>query len=191
MLSEFPANDLKELVAQAKANPGKFSYSSPGAGSATNLRGEVFKSLAGVDITHIPYRTGAEAVPDLLAGRLTIMLDNIYFPHVRTGKVKMLGVLSGKRHPEFPNVPTFAEQGFDMKIRVWAGFFAPNGTPQAIVDALSKAVNELNQEPETIERQMKIGWVPYVATSAELRAQMAEEVADYEAWVKRLNFKID
>jgi len=191
VLAEMPANNLKEMFALAKASPGKFSYSSPGSGSATNLRGEAMKSLGGVDIAHIPYRTGAEAVPDLLAGRLTMMLDNIYFPHVRTGKVKMLGVLSAKRHPEFPNVPTFAEQGYDIKLIVWGGFMAPIGTPQEVIDTLAKAVDELNQEPDIIERQMKIGWAPYRATPAQLQAQMAEEVKEYTAWVKRVNFKVD
>jgi tripartite-type tricarboxylate transporter receptor subunit TctC len=191
VLAELPANNLKEMFALARLNPGKFSYSSPGAGSSTNLRGEAMKSLAEVDITHIPYRTGAEAVPDLLGGRLTMMLDNIYFPQVRTGAVKMLGVLSARRHPEFPNVPTFAEQGYDIRLGVWGGFLAPAGTPQEVIETLARAVNELNVEPEIVERQMKIGWSPFVATPAQLHTLMAEEVKEYATWVKRLNFKID
>ncbi|MGE0225910.1 MAG: Bug family tripartite tricarboxylate transporter substrate binding protein [Acetobacteraceae bacterium] len=191
VLTSMQANNLKELAALAKANPGKLSYSSPGAGSATNLRGEAFKTLAGVDITHIPYRTGAEAVPDLLAGRLDVMLDNIYFPHVRLGKVKMLGVLSNRRHPEFPDVPTFAEQGYPIDLIVWGGFFAPLGTPNEVITTINKAVNELNQEPEIIERQMKIGWVPFNATPAELEKQMTAEIESYRTWVKRVDFKVD
>lgn len=191
VLKSAPYNNLAELQAYAKANPGKLSISSPGVGSATHLRDEAFKALAGVDITHIPYRTGAEAVPDLLGGRLDIMLDNIYFPQVRLGTVKMLGVLGDRRHPEFPNVPTFAEQGFPIDLRVWAGFLAPLGTPQEVIDTLAKAVNELNVDPEVIEAQMKIGWVPYVATPQQLTAQMKAEMEAYQAWVKRTNFKID
>lgn len=191
VLSTMPVNNLKELQALAKAKPDQLSYSSPGAGSSTNLRGEAFKSLAGVEITHIPYRTGAEAIPDLLGGRLDIMLDNIYFPQVRAGTVKMLGVLSDRRHPEFPNVPTFAEQGFPIDLRVWAGFLAPAGTPQLVIDTLAKAVNELNLEPDVVERQMKIGWVPFIASPAQLSKQMAAEVESYGAWIKRLDFKID
>ena len=191
VLSTMKANNLKELQAYAKANPGKLSYSSPGAGSATNLRGEAFKSLADVDITHVPYRTGAEAIPDLLGGRLDIMLDNIYLPQVRMGTVKMLGVLSERRHPEFPEIPTFAEQGFPIDLRVWGGFLAPAGTPKAIIDVLAKAVNELNQEPDIIERQIKIGWVPFVASPAELLKQMEAELESYRHWVKKTDFKID
>ncbi len=191
VLSTMKANNLKELQAYAKANPGKLSYSSPGAGSATNLRGEAFKILADVDITHVPYRTGAEAIPDLLGGRLDIMLDNIYLPQVRMGTVKMLGVLSDRRHPEFPEIPTFAEQGFPIDLRVWGGFLAPAGTPKAIIDVLAKAVNELNQEPDIIERQIKIGWVPFVASPAELLKQMEAELESYRHWVKKTDFKID
>ena len=191
VLTAFPAKDLKELQAHAKANPGKLSYSSPGAGSATHLRMETFNMLAGTQITHIPYRTGAEAIPDLLEGRLDMMHDNIFLPQVRQGKVKMLGVLSGRRHPEFPDVPTFAEQGFPIDLRVWGGFLAPAGTPQAIMDALAKAVNELNKEPETIERQLKIGWVSYTATPSELAKQLAAEAEAYKGWVQKTNFKLE
>ena len=191
VLSTMKANNLKELQALAKANPGKMSVSSPGVGSSTHLRDEAFKSMAEVDIIHVPYRTGAEALPDLLAGRLDIMLDNIFLPQVRQGTVKMLGVLSDRRHPEFPNVPTFAEQGFDIRLPVWAGFMAPVGTPNEVIETIAKAMAELNKEPEIIERQMKIGWVPFAATPAELRQRVTEEIASYAEWVKKTNFKVD
>ena len=191
VLTSMKANNLRELQALAGANPGRFFYSSPGSGSATNLRGEAFKTAAGVDITHLPYRTGAEAIPDLLGGRLDIMLDNIFFPQVRQGTVKLLGVLSNRRHPEFPDVPTFAEQGFPIDLRVWGGFLAPLGTPQPIIDTLARAITELNAEPEIIERQTKIGWIPFSATPQELLAQMRAEVESYRGWVQRTNFKID
>ena len=191
VLSTMKANNLKELAALAKANPGKMSISSPGVGSATHLRDEAFKIIADVDIIHVPYRTGAEALPDLLAGRLDIMLDNIYFPQIRVGTVKMIGVLSDRRHPEFPEVPTFAEQGFDIKLPVWGGFLAPVGTPKEAIDTIARAVAELNKEPEVIERQMKIGWVPFQATPEELNTRMIEEVKSYAYWIKRTNLKLD
>lgn len=191
VLSTMPVNNLTELQAHAKANPGKLSYSSPGAGSATHLRGEAFNMQAGVQITHIPYRSGAEALPDLLEGRLDMMQDNIFFPQVRLGKVKMIGVISSRRHPEFPDVPTFAEQGFPIDLPVWGGFLAPVGTPQAIIDALAKGVNEMNQERETMEKQLKIGWVPFVATPAELGRQVEAQAATYRRWVERTGFKLE
>lgn len=191
VLSTMKANNLKELQALAKANPGKLSVSSPGVGSATHLRDEAFKTLAAVDIIHVPYRTGAEALPDLLAGRLDIMLDNIFFPQVRAGTVKMLGILSDRRHPEFPNVPTFTEQGFDIKLPVWGGFLAPVGTPREVIDMLGRVVNELNQEPDIIEKMLKIGWVSVAGTPAELTRRMADEVESYRYWIKKTNFKVD
>jgi tripartite-type tricarboxylate transporter receptor subunit TctC len=191
VLKSFPVDDLKGLQAYAKKNPGKLSFSSPGAGSATHLRMETFNLMAGTKITHIPYRTGAEALPDLLAGRLDMMHDNIFFPQVRLGEVKMLGVLSARRHPEFPNVKTFAEQGFPVELPVIGGFFAPVGTPQAIIDKLAKVVNELNGEPETIARQLKIGWLSYQATPEEMRKQVAANAEAYKAWVQKVNFKLD
>lgn len=191
VLSKAPFSNLKELVAHAKANPGKLSYSSPGAGSATHLRAESFKTLAEVDITHIPYRTGAEALPDLLEGRLDVMFDNLFFPQVRLGQVKMLAVLGGRRHPEFPDVATFAEQGFDIDLPVWGGLLAPVGTPQPVMDTLGRAMNELNTTADFKERMLKIGFVTYVATPEELGRQLAKEAELYKSWVQRTNFKLE
>ena len=191
VLTTSPLNNLKDLQAFAKANPNKLSYSSPGAGSITHLRGEAFNQIAGVQITHIPYRTGAEALPDLLEGRLDIMLDNIFFPHLRQGKVKMLGVLSARRHPEFPDVPTFAEQGFPLELPVWGGLLAPVGTPQPIIETLAKAMNELNVEAAFTARMLQIGFVTYVATQDEMAKRMAAEADLFRGWVQKTNFKLE
>jgi tripartite-type tricarboxylate transporter receptor subunit TctC len=191
VLSTAPYNNLKELVAYAKANPGKLTFSSPGVGSGTHLRGEVFNLIADVQINHIPYRTGGEALPDLLAGRLDMMQDNLFFPQVRLGQVKILGVISSRRLPEFRNVQTFAEQGYPIDLRIWGGLHAPLNTPQPIVDILAKTMNELNQEPEMIERMLKIGFFPFTATADELREQMKTEIAAYQNWVKRTNLRLD
>ncbi len=191
VLKDKPFNNLKELQAFAKANPGKLSYSSPGAGSASHLRGEAFKMLAGVDITHIPYRTGAEALPDFLEGRLDVMQDSLFFPHVRQGKVKMLGVIGGRRHPEFPDVQTFGEQGFPVELPVWGGLLAPVGTPQPIIDALAGAMAELATNAEYSERMLKIGFVTYKATQTELAKQVQKEAEIYKNWVQKTNFKLE
>lgn len=191
VLKDKPYNTLKELQAYAKANPGKLAYSSPGVGSASHLRGEAFKIVAGVDITHIPYRTGAEALPDLLAGRLDVMQDNLFFPQVRTGEVKMLGVLARVRHPEFPNVATFAQQGFPVELPVWGGLLGPVGTPQAVADALVKVMAELVVDADFKERMLKIGFVTYSATQKELAEQVAKETAIYGDFVKKANIKLE
>ncbi len=190
-LKDKPFNNLKDLQAFAKANPGKLTYSSPGVGSATHLRGEAFNIVAGVDITHVPYRTGGEALPDLLAGRLDVMQDNLFFPQARTGEVKMLGVLSRVRHPEFPNVATFAEQGFAVELPVWGGLLGPVGVPQPIVDTLVKAMAELVGNDDFKARMLKIGFVTFSATQQELAAQVARETEIYRDFVQRANIKLE
>jgi tripartite-type tricarboxylate transporter receptor subunit TctC len=191
VLSNAPYNNLKELVAYAKANPGKLTYSSPGVGSGTHVRGEVFNLLANVQITHIPYRTGGEALPDMLAGRLDMMQDNLFFPQVRLGQVKMLGVISGKRHPEFPNVQTFAEQGYPIDLRIWGGLHAPLNTPQPVIDALAKTMAELSTEQDFIDRMLKIGFITFTASAAELSKQMTAEIEAYRSWVERAKIRLD
>lgn len=191
VLKDKPYNTLKDLQAHAKANPGKLSYSSPGVGSATHLRGEAFKSLAGVDIAHIPYRTGAEVLPDFLAGRVDVMFDNLFFPQVRQGTVKMLGVMSATRHPEFPDVATFAEQGFPIALPVRGGLLGPVGTPKPVIDALSKAMSELNNSADFKERMLKIGFVAFDASAEEFGRQLVKDVDDYRDWVQKLNFKLE
>jgi tripartite-type tricarboxylate transporter receptor subunit TctC len=191
VLSSAPYNNLKELVAYAKANPGKLPYSSPGVGSGTHVRGEVFNVLAGVQITHIPYRTGGEALPDLLAGRLDMMQDNLFFPQVRLGQVKMLGVISGRRHPEFPDVQTFAEQGYPIDLRIWGGLHAPLNTPQPIIEALAKTMAELSTEQDYIDRMLKIGFITMTASAAELSKQMTAEIEAYRSWVERAKIRME
>ncbi len=191
VLKAAPYNNLKELQAYARANPGKLSYSSPGAGSATHLRGEAFTRVADVQITHIPYRSGGEALPDFLEGRIDIMQDNLFFPQVRQGLVKMLGVMSAKRHPEFPDVATFAEQGFPVELPIWGGLLAPVGTPQPIVDVLAREMNFINADPEFVARMLTIGFLPYPATPEQLTAQIAKEADIFKGWVTKMNFKLD
>lgn len=136
---------LRSMIRSARAAAGSL----PALAAAAHLRDEAFKAMAEVDIIHVPYRTGAEALPDLLTGRLDIMLDNIFLPRVR------------------------------------------QGTPNEVIETIAKAMAELNKEPEIIERQMKIGWVPFAATPAELRQRMTEEIESYGYWVKKTNFKVD
>ena len=119
------------------------------------------------------------------------MLDNIFFPHLRQGKVKMLGVLSARRHPEFPDVPTFAEQGFPLDLPVWGGLLAPLGTPQPIIEVLAKAMNELNVDAAFTARMLQIGFVTYVATQEQLAQRMTAETDLFRGWVQRTNFKLE
>jgi len=146
-----PYKSVAELVAHAKQNPAKLNYSSGGAGSSEHLGSEMFKFYAGVDVTHIPYKGGAPALADLMGGQVTMMFSNRIgaLPHIRSGKLRALGVADGVRSPQLPDVPTFVEAGYpDLKVLVWSGIMAPAGTPAAIVNRLHAVITEAMQAPE-------------------------------------------
>jgi tripartite-type tricarboxylate transporter receptor subunit TctC len=191
VLPKAGVNSLKELVDKAKKDPGKLSYGSPGMGSATNLRGEAFKVLAGVDILHVPYRTGAEVLTDFLGGNVDVMIDNVQFPHAKAGKVKLLAVTTAKRHPDFPDVPTMAEAGYPIELATFAALYAPKGTPQEILDKLSEAMSAINKQPEIQARVLQIGFFPMDEPGSSLRAKMDAQLTDFTDWVKKTGLKLE
>jgi len=136
---DFPANTVPELIALLKANPGKYSFASSGAGTSPQITGELFKQRAQVNILHVPYRGSAPAHQDLLAGQVDMMFDNIPGPLglMRGGKVKGFAVTSAQRHPAVPDMPTMAEFLPDFEITSWGGFCGPAGLPPAMVEKLS------------------------------------------------------
>jgi len=182
---------MAELVAYAKKHPGRVSYSSPGAGSATNLRGEAFKILAGVDILHVPYRTGAEALIDFLSGTVDVIIDNVMFPHVRAGQATLLAVTSDRRFPMFPDVPTMAEAGYPVGLPTMAALYVPKGTPAAIQAILSRAIADANADPEVQKRVLQVGFFPMSKTGPELQAALNGQIAEYQNWVTRTGLKIE
>ena len=183
--------NVTEMIALAKAKPGQLSYSSPGAGSATNLRGEMLNLVAGTNITHIPYRGGPEALNDFLAGTVSIMLDNNHFSQVRAGKAIMLAVTSGRRHPDFPDVPTMTEAGYQIELPTWLALYAIKGTDDEIAAKLGTAVAAITARPEIKRRLLDIGFFPMDEKPADLAEMNIREVATYADWIKRTNFKID
>ena len=191
VLPSLGAKTVGELVAMAKAKPGELTYSSPGAGWATNLRGEAFNILAGMNIAHIPYRGGPEALNDFLAGRISVMLDNAHYPHIKSGKAIMLAVTSSRRHPDFPNVPTMAEAGYKIDLPTWLAFYAINGTPDDVALKFGKAVAEIVAQPDIRRRMLDIGFFAMDEKPEQLAEMNRREFASYESWVKRANFKID
>ncbi|MDX2157847.1 MAG: tripartite tricarboxylate transporter substrate binding protein [Hyphomicrobiaceae bacterium] len=191
VLPSLGVKTVAELVALAKSKPGHLSYSSPGVGSATNLRGEALNILAGINTTHIPYRGGPDALNDFLAGRVDIMLDNAHYAHVKTGKAVMLAMTSSRRHPDFPDVPTMAEAGYKIDLPTWLAFYAIKGTPEDIGLKFGKAVAEIMARPEIKRRLLDIGFFAMDEKPEELNEMNKREFASYEAWVKRANFKID
>lgn len=150
-----PANNLEELIAYAKANPGKLNYGSTGIGTSSHLSSFMLAKRVGFEATHVPYK-GADALKDLLAGRIQFMFATIpsVMTHITAGKLKPMAVSSLKRSRSMPEVPTVVEKGFpQFEAGSWFGFFAPKGTPDAVISLVNKTVNEILQVP-AIEQQM-------------------------------------
>jgi tripartite-type tricarboxylate transporter receptor subunit TctC len=178
-----PAHDVRELIAYARANPGKLSFGSAGAGTSQHLAGELFKQITGVQMTHIPYKGAGPAVSDLIGGQIPLMFVDISasLGHIRAGKLRALGVTTRERTPLL-DVPTLIEQGIaDFDVNAWFGLFAPAGTPREIVARLNAdTVRALNQ-PATRERLEAVGLKP-APNSPEEFGQFVR--AELERWAK-------
>jgi tripartite-type tricarboxylate transporter receptor subunit TctC len=184
--SENPSRDFGAFIADLQANPGKRSFGSPGNGSSPHLAGEMMKSQAGVFAVHVPYRGAAPALTDLLGGQLDFLFDpGIAIPHIRAGKLRLLAVGSPQRSPLFPDVPTLDElglKGFDADTIF--GFYAPAGTPEAIVNRLNAEINRALATPALQERIAAIGGVPAPMSPAQFAAKAAEDSKRFGAIIK-------
>ena len=182
-----PANNVAEFIAYAKANPGKINFASGGVGTSPHLSGELFKAMTGVNLVHVPYRGGAPALTDLLAGQVQVLFDNLPGPigHIRTGKVRALGVTASKRVDSIPDVPTIGETVPGYEATVWYGIAAPKGTPPEIVEKLNQAVNVVLANPKLQIRLAELGGEPMPMTPAEFGKLVADET---EKWAKVVKF---
>jgi tripartite-type tricarboxylate transporter receptor subunit TctC len=185
--------DAKDFVAYAKANPGKLSYSSAGAGTPPHLAGELFKKVTGVYATHIPYRGAAPALQDVLANQADYVFDpGIAFPHVRSGKVRMLAVAGAKRSAFFPDVPTLAELGFKgAELDIWFGMWTPNGTPADVTARMAKEIAKILAQPNTKARYESLGAEPVGLDNAEFRALLVNEAKLLSGLIKEAKINID
>ncbi len=155
-----PAKDARELIALAKAQPGKLTFASSGSGTIVHLTAELFNSMAGIQMTHVPYKGTALAVPDIMSGQVTMIFDNIVSaqPGLKTGKVRALAVTGTRRTPLAPDLPTVAESGLPgFASDTYFGLFAPAGTPKAIVDKLNADANKVLAQPDFRERLAGLG----------------------------------
>jgi tripartite-type tricarboxylate transporter receptor subunit TctC len=178
------AKDVRELVAQMKAKPDSFNYASSGAGSTQHLAGEAFKKLAGVQMTHIPYKGSSQAHADLLGGQAQVMFDTTSsaIGQIKGGKLRALAVTSPKRSPELPDVPTLAEAGFPgLEMTTWYGVFAPAGTPKDVVAKLYAEITAVLKSPDVQKRIIGLAGEPGAMTSAEF-AELNR--ADYDRYGK-------
>jgi len=182
-----PANNVAEFIAYAKANPGKINFASGGVGTSPYLSGELFKAMTGVNLVHVPYRGGAPALTDLLAGQVQVLFDNLPGPigHIRTGRVRALGVTASKRVDSIPDVPTIGETVPGYEATVWYGIAAPKGTPPEIVEKLNQAVNVVLANPKLQIRLAELGGEPMPMTPAEFGKLVADET---EKWAKVVKF---
>jgi tripartite-type tricarboxylate transporter receptor subunit TctC len=189
-----PFKTVPELIAYAKANPGKLSNASSSNGSPGHVGGELFKFLTGTDIVHIPYRGGAAAINDLIAGRVQIMFEslNSIAPHARSGSVRALAVTGERRSPGFPDVPTVAEAGVPgYAAPTWSGVIGPAGIPRPIVDKLNAAINRAIQSPTFKERFASIGDEPAGGTPEDFAETIAKDSAKWKEVVQRAGVRLD
>ena len=183
---DLPVKSVRELIAYAKANPGKLSFASLGHGSSLHIAGEVFKTMAGIDILHVPYKGTTTALPDLVSGRVSMIFDGgAFLPQVQGGKVRLLAITSPKRLDSMPEVPTMAEAGvpgYDLSF--WFGIAAPAGTPRPIVDRLSREIGEISRQPAFREKLAGFNNLQIITSSPD---QLAEQIkGDIVLWQKLL-----
>ncbi len=190
----FPARSVKDVIAQAKAQPGKLTYASSGNGTSIHLSGELFKSMTGVDMLHIPYKGSAPAVTDLLGGQVNMMFDNIpsSLPHIRAGKLRALGVTGPKRSPLLPDVPTIAEAGVPgYESYVWFGIVAPTGTPPDIIAKLNAALAKAAVTPSFHDRLTEQGYDVLSSTPEQMASSIRNEIAKWGKIVKASGARVD
>lgn len=186
-----PARSVAEFVAYAKANPGKLNYSSAGLATITHLFGEMLCLEAGIRMTHVPYRGSAPASNALVAGEVQAQFDQTCLPHVKSGKLVGLAMLSEVRHPDFPNIPTLREQGYGKEGGdSWFGILAPAGTPPAVISTFDKAIAEALRSPEVIDKLHKGGARVTYLDPAAFRGRIDTETKMFGSIIRQGNIKL-
>jgi len=179
-----PWNSMKDLISDAKQNPGKFTYGSAGIGASQHLAGAQFKTVTGLDIRHVPYKGSGPAAVDLMAGHIDMMLDTGSLNNIKAGKLKALGVAADKRIPELPNVPTMKEAGVPMVANAWYGVMLPAGAPKDVTEKLNAAFNKVLKDPEVRKSLQGIGAQVDGGSVAEFTKFSQSEIKRYEGIVK-------
>ena len=189
-----PIMNVAELIAYAKANPDKLSNPSSGNGTLSHLGMEVFKQRAGVSILHVPYRGSPPAMTDLMTGIVSVAMDTVAVtePFIRAGKMRLIASAYGKRVPAFPDTPTVAEQGFpDVDFAAWLCIVVPKATPQARVDRLGAAMNEIVAMPDTAEKFAGLGAIPHALGPRDFATFLDKEDARWSTIVKSAGVTVE
>jgi tripartite-type tricarboxylate transporter receptor subunit TctC len=188
-----PAKTIAELIAYAKANPGRINFGSPGVGSTGHLAGELFKAMAGVDLVHVPYRGAAPAMTDLIGGHVQVLFDSMVsvLPHVQAGRVRALAVTSKTRSPLLPDLPAIAETVPGYEAIIWFGVGVPRGTPPAVVARLNREINAGLASADMKEKFAKLGTTPMIQTPEEFWAFSQAETVKWQTVIERAGIKVD
>ncbi|HEY2257100.1 MAG TPA: tripartite tricarboxylate transporter substrate binding protein [Variovorax sp.] len=192
--STLPAMTLSELIALAKASPGKLNYASSGTGTPYHMAGELFKSMAGVDIVHVPYKSSGGARTDVLGGQVDMMFDSVstMADLIATGKVRALATTGKARSGVLPDVPTMAELGLpDYTATLWLGILAPRGTPQPVIDLLNKRIAKVVEDPATRAVWARSGTEPMVMTPEDFTQFLNQDIAKWRGIVETAHIKVE
>ena len=187
-----PYKTVQDIVAAAKAKPGSLTFSSGGIGGSHQLSAELFQQNAGIEMIHVPYKSGSAGLTDLMAGNVTMMFDQMYsaMPSIKADKLRPIAITSKKRSPLLPDVPSFTEAGYPKVVVLnWQGLIAPKGTPKAIIDKLNAAANEALKDPQLRELMLSQGNEIGGGSPADFAALIKSESAKWSAVVKLANIK--
>ena len=187
-----PYRSIQDFVTHARANPGKMSFGSNGIGSSPHLAMELLNHAAGINLTHVPFRGGAQAVPEVLAGRLDALMATpaLALSHFQAGTLKPIALVGTQRSQLYPNIATIAESGYpDVSISIGVGVFGPRGMPRALVEQINEDVRKVVNAQEMKARFVSEGFPPSNLSAAEYEAAIAREVARMEPLVRRVNFR--
>jgi len=189
-----PVNSVADLIKLAKEKPGQLNFASSGSGTSIHLSGELFKTMTGVDMMHVPYKGSAPALTDLMGGQVQLMFDNLpsSLAQIKAGKLRAIAVTSAQRSPALPNIPTIAESGLPgFEASSWFGLLAPAGTPPAIVARVNADVNEWLQTAEAKEKLLAQGAIPAGGTPEQFAAHIRVETEKWAKVVKVSDAKVD
>ncbi len=191
--NSLPVKNVAELISYMKANPDKLSFGSPGVGTSVHVSGELFKSMTGTQMQHVPYKGRQFAIPDLVGGSIQVMFDNMpsALPMAREGKIRALAQTTASRSPAAPDVPTVAETVPGFEATTWFALFAPAGTPKEVVARLNAEVQRVFRLPDVAEKLKALGLEPWLSTPEELAAYQAREITKWAKVVKDSGAKAD
>ncbi|NDD02588.1 MAG: tripartite tricarboxylate transporter substrate binding protein [Betaproteobacteria bacterium] len=191
--NDLPVKTVNELIAYMKANPNKLSFGSPGIGTSVHMSGELFKSMTGTSMTHVPYKGRQFFLPDLLGGSIQLVFDNMpsALPMAKEGKIRAIAQTTAKRSPAAPDVPTVAESLPGFEATTWFAMFAPANTPKPIIDKLNAEVVRVFKLPEVAERLKTLGLDPVLSTPDELGKYQASEIVKWTKVVKESGAKAE